>query len=43
VMENADLVIENTDSIDVFRDQVRAVLEAGADGAAARPPVEDEQ
>jgi dephospho-CoA kinase len=43
VMENADLVIENTDTLDAFRDQVRAVLEAGADAAADQPPVEDKQ
>jgi dephospho-CoA kinase len=35
VIESADLTIENTDSLDRFRDRVRSVLEEGAAGVDA--------
>ena len=40
VMENADLVIENTDSLETFRGRVRTILEAGADAADRQNPAE---
>lgn len=43
VMENADLVVENTDSLDAFRDQIRTILEAGADAARNEAPTEGGQ
>ena len=43
VMENADLVVENTGSLDAFRDQIRAILEAGADAAGNEAPTEGGQ
>lgn len=43
VMEEADLVIENTESLEQFREQVRAVLEAGADAADPNNPAEGDR
>jgi dephospho-CoA kinase len=40
VMDEADLVVENTDSLETFRDRVRTILEAGADAADRQNPAE---
>jgi dephospho-CoA kinase len=36
-MERADLIIENTDSLESFREQVRAVIEEGPEAVADKP------